>query len=223
MSKVSGYLDQELPERERLAVEQHLSGCSECASYYLDIRKLRASMRALPARKPPENLRVSLLVLASRERARRKSRETVHAVWQTWKDHASLWISNLMRPLALPAAGGLCSAVLLFGLLVPMIAPRVNSAIADVPTGLYRGASLKSIPFGISSDEIVLELTVDGEGRMVDYSVYAGHNWLSDPETRRSIEHSLLFTRFDPATKFGRATYAKVRISFHRSSIDVKG
>ena len=40
--------------------------------------------------------------------------------WSRWRDRVELSLRNLMRPLALPAVGGLCSAVFLFSTLVPM-------------------------------------------------------------------------------------------------------
>jgi len=40
---------------------------------------------------------------------------------------------------------------------------------------------------------------------------------------RHSIENSLLFTEFWPATNFGRPIAGTIRISFRSSHIDVRG
>src|SRR5690242_10465503 len=103
-----------------------------------DDRIIRA-LRSLPARVPPPALRTKLLVLASRELQRRRLGR-----WQRWtvglRDNAQ----NMMRPLALPLAGGVFSAIVLFstffGSTYPLQAPRN----ADVPTILTTEAAVKS-------------------------------------------------------------------------------
>src|ERR1041384_5354121 len=72
---------------------------------------LTRMMRGLSKRTPPPNLRSNLLVLASREQ-----RPTLSTAGKglEFRDRARLFVQNLMRPLALPFAGGVFSTVLLF-------------------------------------------------------------------------------------------------------------
>ena len=79
--------------------------------------------------------------------------------------------------------------------------------------------------YGSISEEIVVDVYVDGNGRMLDYTVPAGQVWQNDPETRRCIENWLLCSQFTPATWFGRPTYGRVRISVSGSvsKLDVEG
>ena len=87
----------------------------------------------------PQRLQTQLLVLASRERARWNSTRTLPLALRTWARDARLTIDNLMRPLALPFAGGLLSALVLFSMLVPTFGFR-PSVRNDVPHRLvYRG------------------------------------------------------------------------------------
>jgi hypothetical protein len=130
---------------------------------------------------------------------------------------------NLMRPLAIPAAGGLVSALVLFSILTPPLTIGVVSANNDIPTVLYTEASLKSVPFVYGDDDIVVELTIDEQGNMVDYKLPTRSHLDESPDLRRLFESNLLFTKFTPATTFGQPMVGKVRISFRASRIDVKG
>jgi hypothetical protein len=121
-------------------------------------------------------------------------------------------------------AGGLLSAMILFGLLAPSFAQHQNPNIADVPTALSTEAAFIGMgPFGFTDDLVTVDVTVDAHGRVVDYSTPDGQAWVKNPEARRIVENALLFAEFSPGTTFGRASFAKVRITLRRSQIDVKG
>jgi hypothetical protein len=84
-------------------------------------------------------------------------------------------------------------------------------------------ASVKSLLIAFECDEVVLDLFVDEQGRVIDYSFPDGYGSLKTASMRRRMEQSLLFTQFTPATTFGQPTQRWVRVSFRRSEIDVKG
>jgi hypothetical protein len=179
-------------------------------------------MRNAPRRMPPAQLAASLRVIASRERARNMARSNWPARRDLWSSHLRLWRDNLMRPFALPVTGGLCSAIVLFSMLTPAFTGLVVRASNDKPMNFSTDAAVKmTAPMAVDSDNVTVELTIDEQGRMVDYSIPAGA--LSDPNLRRSIENNLIFMQFTPATKFGVPTQTKIRITFRRSFIDVKG
>jgi len=167
---------------------------------------------------PPSGLRTSLRVLASRERLRLLSRQI------NWRDRLNLSVTNMMRPLALPLAGGIFSAVLLFSIcLGPMYAVRADDS-SDIPTGLTTEATVKSMmPLAGSCGDVVVDVIIDETGRMVDYKVVSGFNTLTSAEIRRSLENRLIFTTFEPVTQFGHATSGKLRLYFRNSEVDVKG
>jgi hypothetical protein len=175
-------------------------------------------LRYLPARTPPPGLRTSLRVLASRERQRLLSKQI------NWRDRLHLRVTNLMRPLALPFAGGLFSTVALFSIcLVPMYPVRADDS-SDIPTGLRTEAFVKSTaPLAGSCGEVVVDVTVDESGRMVDYKVVSGFNVLTSAQIRRSLENRLIFTTFEPGTQFGHATSGTLRLYFRNSEVDVQG
>ncbi len=222
--RVSSYLDDLLSVEERRSVEAHLESCPACALQTQQLARLRTRLRALPAQTPPPELDFKLRVMASRERARIATRVTYGLMFRHWLEHASLLTGNLMRPLALPFAGGLVSAVVVFSMLVmPQFSAR-TAVSDDVPTMLTTEASLKStLSFGLGDDDIVVDVLVDESGRMLDYWVPDGQRWAADSQLRRSIEKTLVCTQFTPATMFGRPASGKLRITLRRSHVEVKG
>ena len=132
-------------------------------------------------------------------------------------EQARLMIDNLMRPLALPFAGGLTSALFMFVMMISTLG-FLHSSVNDKPTALSTEASIDSVAdFGArskSNDDTLIEIQVDGQGRMVDYE-------LSQGQMTSEIGNLLLFTTFTPATQFLRPTTGKVVIRLSR--IVVKG
>jgi anti-sigma factor RsiW len=221
--QVSAYLDGLLSAAERSRIQAHLEACGPCALQVQQLAQLRTHLRALPAYAPPPHLTTSLRVLASRERARMASRASFALMFRNWFERVSLATGNLARPLALPLAGGLVSAVVLFGMLVPQF-PGRTVVSDDVPTMLTTEATVKSaLAFGLGDDDIVVDVLVDESGRMLDYWVPAGQHWASDPQLRRSIEKTLVCTQFTPGTMFGQPASGKLRITLRRSHVEVKG
>lgn len=222
---ISAYCDGRLPVRDRADVAAHLEDCRDCASISGQLLRVRGALRGLPAKTPPAELTTALRVLASRERARRASRTGADGVPGGWALRARLWAGDMMRPFALPMAGGLISALVLFTILAPSFARPVSSA-QDVPTWFSTGAAFVSMgPYGLNDDDqIVVDVTVDSQGRMVEYTTPGGQRWVNNPQTRRVVENALLLSRFSPGTNvFGQPIAGKVRLTMLRSEIEVKG
>jgi hypothetical protein len=186
-----------------------------------DNRALRAALKGMRKSAPPPALITSLRILASWERQRAAERRSLASFYGAWADRARLAMQNLMRPLALPFAGGVFSAVALFSLWVAPAYPVLAHGGADVPTGLSTSAAVKfTSPIGMSNADIVVDVLVDEQGRMVEYSVLSG---TLDARSRRNLENALMFTEFVPATAFGRPGLGRVRVWLNSSRIDVKG
>jgi hypothetical protein len=182
---------------------------------------LSQALRALPVRIAPPGLTTSLRVMASRERQRRLNGRGMTAAFFAWRDRLDLFTNHLMRPLALPLAGGVFSAVALFSMLVPTYPMRANSSF-DVPTMLTTEVGVNRVaPIHVSDDDIIVDVTVDGQGRMIDYTIVSGV--LTNVRMQRRLEAVLLFTEFTPATTFGQPMASKMRLSLRSSHIDVKG
>lgn len=217
---LSGFLDQPMAEPERTRVTNHLAACRECAAHLAELSEMRTYLRSFSLAPVPRRLGTELQVIASRERARAASTRTLSLTLRSWFATCRLAIDNMMRPLALPFAGGLLSALLLFGLIVPVLGfrPAVRN---DVPTVLYTAATLVEVaPLGISDDEAVVELSVDAKGQATNYTVERGE---VTPEMQADLTKMMFFARFTPATSFGQPTNGKVLVSFRRVHYVVRG
>jgi hypothetical protein len=213
-------LDDAVSAEERRTLKRHLNGCRECALESERYSVLRAKLRSLPAPMPPADLTTRLRVVASKVRM-----ESFSSPWSRWRDRVALSLRNLMRPLALPAVGGLCSAVFLFSTLVPTFKSAFAlSPSGDFPTMLSTQPMLKYMaPVAFSNNgDAVVDLQLDDQGQIVNFTIVSAPGQHSDV-LRRSIENNLLFTEFWPATTFGRGVAGTIRISFRSSRIDVRG
>jgi hypothetical protein len=190
-----------------------------------EFRTMRRSMRALTKRKPTSRVSSQLFVLASRASARRRRQLSLAHAISAWYSDLKLGIHNLMRPLALPVAGGLLSTAILFSMLVPDLAHEVHPVKNDIETSVFTQATVKEISpiSGVNNDDITVDLVVDEYGRMLEYRVVSGQNLLRDESIRRRLENNLMYGQFNPATQFGQPVAGKLRISFRSSTIDIKG
>jgi Putative zinc-finger len=220
--RVSDYLDDVVSADERRMLERHLKGCQDCALESERYSQLRLKLRSLPKRVPPQELTTRLRVVASKVRVESFGGASP---WSRWRDRVELTLRNLMRPLALPAVGGLCSAVFLFSTLVT---PMFKSAFAmsdsaDIPTMLTTAPMLKcTAPIAFADRDAVVDLQLDDQGRIVNFTIVSAPGQQNE-NIRRSIENHLLFTEFWPATTFGRGVAGTIRISFRSNRIDVRG
>lgn len=204
---LSAFLDNEIHGAERTRVSLHLEECRECGSYSRELDAVRAMLRELPSVPCPSRVETRLRVAASRERAR-----------ISWRDRAALMLQNIMRPLAVPAAGGLLSAILLFALLGDNLAYR-GTLRNDSPLGLFTQVTvLDPPPFGCYGHDVIVELTIDQHGNVADYSL--PNRKLSRAELQE-MGNLILFTSFNPATAYGLPTSSKVLVSFRH--INVRG
>ena len=220
--RLSGFVDGVLSPAERREVSLHLHDCGECTAKFDQLRLTRQMVKGLPSRIPPPDLTARLRVMALRESALRRNavrdRFVALFAWDSWK----LRFANAARPLAIPFAGGTVSALVLFSMMVPAYPVfTARTHLNDVPTAFYQQPSVKSVaPFGFAEDEVVIEVVLDEQGQVIDYNLPGGKG---NAGLRREIENQLLFARFTPATTFGQPIVGRMRLTFRRSQIDVKG
>ena len=146
---------------------------------------------------------------------------------RTWWESFSLRLNNLLRPLAVPLAGGICAAVVLFATLVPTLSHPASTT--DVPCVVFTQPMIESMsPIGFTPADAIVDLRIDQQGRIVNYSIVESSGHL--PAVQRSIENSLLFTRFKPATlapnscsDCGVPMSGTIRMVLRSSHIEVKG
>ena len=219
-AKFTDYLDGRMSGREMQAVAAHLERCRECASEWKSIEQAQSSLAGLGPVAVPADLPLRIRVAISHERARR-GQSPFHALNLAWR--------NTVGPFLLQASAGFASAVLLMGtviLLVGMFAqPESAQASADEPLGmataprfLYLSSVVGDDQIGAVSGPVVVEAYVNGAGQVYDYRIVSGP---TDEATREQVENLLLWSRFEPARRFGQPVPGLAVLSF--SGVSVRG
>jgi hypothetical protein len=219
----SAYLDGRLTSHARQQMISHLNRCPKCRQQERNGSEIRVALHNLPKVKPPESLTTRLRIAASVEITRKREKRTW---WQERLIVLRLWKENLMRPFAIPAFGGVLTAILLFGLIAPLVVRNVARTSLDVPTGLYTEASIKGVlPLGLDAEDVDVEVNIDENGNMIDYTVADSQRseFEKSPGLQRNLESHLVTMKFTPATAFGQPVNAKIRLTFRNTRIDVKG
>ena len=155
--------------------------------------------------------------MASHERERRLERVSLSARMSYWNARARLCFDNLMRPLAVPFAGGALMALVTFSVLLPSLndwshnfgdqswfkPPMPESTY--VPGVLHNAWIVRSdieVPDGVNA----VELTIDEQGKVRDYSLARGS---LTPDLQSII---MLPPPFRPATVLGLPIPSKVKV-----------
>jgi len=233
-TKLASYLDDVVESAaraaERYEMRAHLDGCARCREELQRYRKLAVLLSRAPRALPPSDLAVRIKVAA----AQAQQTQNWPNRWQRIRDRAELLLDNVFRPLTLPATGGVISAVLVFVFVLQLMAPgiTVQAVPNDTPLNIMQPAELVNLsdsPGNWAPEQhdtelalphgLMLDVTVDARGQMVDYQI------LSGPRTRemqKQLDQMLLFSRFHPMTSFGRPTSGgHVILSF--SAVRVRG
>ena len=222
-STLSAFQDGHVVEAERRLVATHLARCADCSLLQGEMGMVRQSVRALAPKTLPAHDQFALRALASREAAHRRRVHTFEAWAGDMVDRVRLHIHNLMRPLALPAAGGLASAVFLFSMVMGNLQRIERQHPNDVRIAIQTEPTLRASLLDIAEAELSVDVLVDEQGRVIDFALPEGYGAASTAHLRRKLENFLLFTEFNPATTFGHPTSGWVRMKFKRSAIDVQG
>lgn len=214
--KLAGYLDDALTGKvsacERVQIGEHLSACSPCRAELQRFRKLAVLLSRVPKAVPPADLAIRIKVAAQSQPSPNWASRV-----RRFKDRADLLLDHVLRPLTVPATGGIFSAIIVFALVLQLMAPgiTVQAVPNDVPLNILRPAELVSLseyPQSWSSEQHESELslpqglqvyvTVDARGQMMDYEILSGP---ASADLRHQLDQILLFSRFSPMKSFGRA------------------
>lgn len=227
-----GYLDGAIASQQHFYVRSHLETCADCREELESFRRLSVCLANVQRVDAPADLAWRIHVQASQ--AGTLSGRMRHA----WS-RASLIFENIFRPLAVPATGGIVTALVVFALVVQnvLVGVPVGFVPNDLPlnnglvfSSLVQPAQLESLaPFGLpgivatgaedDSGRLVLEATLNAHGDVVSYKILSGP---SDPLVHRQLDQILLFSRFRPRLNFGRPTDGgRVLLGF--SEVRVRG
>ncbi len=206
--RLPGYLDGAIRVRDHADLRDHLASCGDCRRDLDRYRILAARLATVDRVAPPRDLAMKIRVRASQK---------PNAWWfveRLWS-RIVLGTQNILQPLAVPATGGVLTAIAVFVFVTQsmIVGMPVGRAVADdLPLDLIQPAQLESLaPFPVpgtgdtdirgSSSALLLEATLDAQGEVVDYKILSGP---TDSMVRRQIDQVLLFSRFRPQFGFGR-------------------
>ena len=181
---ITSLLDRQIAGEEREHALEHFEICRRCSVQYQSARNLRAALRERNEPPMPAVLQAKLKVLASHERVRHLAQASLSARVQYWRSRVKLQFENLMRPVALPIAGGLISAGLMFAVLLPNIS-FAHNFVNEPPTEVFTNPDgqvvgmgdmprLEPVGFVTTGARAVVELTIDPKGRVRNYTLTQG-------------------------------------------------
>lgn len=161
------FVDGRLRERERSRVVSHLRECQPCSLEFEHARALRSTLANLPQPQSPASLRTALRVSASQERHAIEAHQG--SKLQRFCDYWLFRLDQFMRPLTLPATGGILSSFLLFALLAANIGTSTREANYEVPVFFAERTNATLVPVQLQSS-VILTLSLNGSGRITDYA-----------------------------------------------------
>jgi len=224
--RLSGYLDGAVSASERVRLGTHLDSCDACREDLNDYRLLVTRLANVEPVAAPTDLALRIRVQASFGRS-------------PWLPLTRLWsrvvmvFRNILEPLAVPAAGGIVTALAIFALLVQnvLVGVPVGGIVPDdLPLNLVQPAQLESLaPFPVpgiveangqaGSGPLLLEATLNAEGEVLFYHILSGPD---DAAVKRQIDQVLMFSRFRPQLGFGRPMGGG-RLLLNFSGVHVRG
>ena len=224
--RLPGYLDGAIHSHHHARLREHLDMCAACRPQLERYQRLSACLAQLQPIEPPAELLARIRVQASH------SQPAWASLMQVWK-RALLAFENILEPLAVPATGGILTALVAFVLVVQsvLVGVPLGGAVADdLPLNLVQPARLESMaPFAIpgvtmadghtESGLLLVEATLNAQGQAVSFKILSGPQ---DAEVRHQLDQLLLFSRFRPQLSFGRPMAGgRVLLSF--SEVRVRG
>ena len=179
--RIADYVDGRLRASEQSRVAAHLVDCASCSLRFEQIRSVRVALGRLPESVSPTRLSTALRVKASQERqANLETRGSrIQRIWDRWK----LRLDEFMRPLTIPATGGLLSSVILFAAFAFTVESTASVVTYEVPVLNASHYSANLVPLQLRSS-VTLNMILDENGRITDYSARGASDWYVGDATR---------------------------------------
>jgi Putative zinc-finger len=222
---LAGYLDGAISSSAHARVRAHLIECRECFGELENYRRLSVCLASVTPAPAPSDLALRIRLQAAHVQSR-------VGVFQRIWTRAVLTFENILRPIAVPATGGVLTALVAFVLIVQNIlvgVPMGGIVPNDLALNLVQPARLESLAAfqvpGIDTSSIgnsgvlTVEATLNAEGQVVSYTILAGPD---DSAIHHQLDQVMMFSRFSPEMSFGYPqSGGRVLISF--SEVRVHG
>jgi hypothetical protein len=211
---MSPFIDSMATPEEVEKLQLHLSTCEPCRRQLQSFISIRSLLTRTERREIPSDLVLQTRVRLSQER---------HT---NYAERLENRISDLVRPIAIPAIAGVSLTMLFFGVLLGAMISNTTvmahdrvSTVGEHTTGLYkpvRTSNTTMIRFAGSDDlkfdePLMIETHVDDTGRVLEYRIISGQD---SPEVQRFVREQLSLAMFTPATAFGKPVDSKIILSF---------
>lgn len=211
-NRIDRYARDGLGPLDRALVRHHLTRCARCHESYERRDALALELAALPSRRPSRDLEVRILSAVSRERLKR-SQPGVRWV------RTKIKVGNVLRPVAVPALGGLLIALVLVPTLLSAFWMEPAVYADDIPLRILATPVVKApmmtlpSPYPVARDLIVLAY-IDHRGGVYDYKVASSEPL--DQRVRGQLANALLTSKFEPAQRFGQPILGQRVILYQR-------
>jgi len=227
--RISLLLDRRLDAGERGEMLAHLETCRSCAHELEMMQDLRSSLRGMSQPAVPPELTARLRVAASHHRAGVERRRNFSSRLEHWGVRVRLAFEHMIKPVAMPLAGGVLSSFACFLFLVPSLSfhhnygleppisfreePAIVAGFTDPDGSIVgvKGARLESGSSVVTADEVSLTVLVDPSGQVQDWMVFGG-------ELTPEMKDLILFSKFIPATVSGQPTWGLKQLWFPRQN-----
>jgi hypothetical protein len=201
----SDYLDDLCTPQARKSIRYHLSFCEVCREQLEQWQSVREELRALPRRQvPPE--------LALRMRVQMSQLLNKNPLSELW-----VRLENALKPLLIPATGGVFTAVICFCLIMGSeVVPITNIPDVTLQFTPARVQELAPMDFNTGDNSLVVVTQINAAGRVKGYQLVSGEG---SPELMQRLDRMIYFSIFRPATNFGRPTDGQVVLSLRRITV----
>ncbi|HKV48955.1 MAG TPA: zf-HC2 domain-containing protein [Candidatus Acidoferrales bacterium] len=195
-----GYLDGGIEAQTQYHLREHLDSCYPCRRESEQYRLMSRALANLDSVAPPADLALQIRIRASKA----PWKATLHRI----RSRVSVIFDNILAPLAIPATGGVLTALCVFVFILQSMLVGVPMGVVenDLPLNFVQPAYLESlgpIPAPTFEDGLTLEATVNARGQEVDYRILSGP---SDSGVTRQLDQMLLLSRFRPRLTNGQPT-----------------
>ncbi len=202
----SDYLDDLCTQEARKSIRYHLSFCDVCREQLEQWQSVREELRALPRQQVPADLALRLRVQMSQR------------LYKNPLAPLLVRLENALKPLLIPATGGVLTAVICFCLImgsevVPISAAPDISVQFATPARVHQ---LAPMDFNTDDNGLVVLTQINAEGRVKGYRIISGEG---TPEIMQRLDRMVYFSIFQPATMFGKPTDGEVVLSLRRITV----
>ncbi len=202
----SDYLDDLCTPEARKSIRYHMSFCEVCREQLEEWHWVREELQALPRRQVPPEVALRLRVQVS---------QGLHK-----NPLSGLWVrfENALKPLLIPATGGVLTAVICFCLFMGSnVVPITNDPDVSVQWATpARVQELAPMDFNAGDNGLVLVTQINAVGRVKGYRVLSGQG---SPELMQRLDRMIYFSIFQPATMFGKPTDGEEVLSLRRITV----